>query len=295
MRIPGLFFLRSGALTAALVASMLGAAAKDKSYAFSPIREPTKKPSDQSSSQPALTHDQMANFLRTAKIIGSKKGQKGLSQPARLTLSDGMLMHDASFQPINVFQPFQRFYDGTTETNFHDSYHYNIAAYEIAKLLGIGDMVPVTVERKWKNKTGSLSWWLPVMMDAADRYQKQIPAPDVDAWNNQLYKIRVFSELICDKDRNMTNILIGNDWKLYMIDFTRAFKLQTDLNRPKDLVKCDRQLLEKLRQLNAAEIKQKTEGQLQEPVIKALITRRDRILSHFQKLIAERGEDAVLY
>ena len=37
-----------------------------------------------------------------------------------------------------------------TELNFVDSYKYNIAAYRLAELLGIDDMLPVYVERKWE-------------------------------------------------------------------------------------------------------------------------------------------------
>ena len=40
-----------------------------------------------------------------------------------------------------------------TELNFVDSYKYNIAAYQLAELLGLDDMVPVYVERKWKGDT----------------------------------------------------------------------------------------------------------------------------------------------
>ena len=62
-----------------------------------------------------------------------------------------------------------------------------------------------------------------------------------------MYKIRVFDQLIYDTDANFTNVLIGPDWKIWRIDFTRAFRLYKDLRDPKDLVRCDRNLLEKLK------------------------------------------------
>jgi len=46
------------------------------------------------------------------------------------------------------------FDDGHTELNFVDSYHYNIAAYELAKLVGMSDVIPVYVERQWNGKKG---------------------------------------------------------------------------------------------------------------------------------------------
>jgi hypothetical protein len=295
MKIPERSSLRTVPRMAAIAILLLAAAADRRSCAVPALEEPVKHALDQGPSQPTLTAEQMADFLRSARVIAVKRSKKGVSSPPRLTLSDGTSTHDASFQSIDEFDILKKFEDGSTEINFHDSYHYNIAAYEIAKMLGLGDMMPVYVERRWNGKLGSLSWWLPVKMDEEDRYLKKIPAPDVEAWNNQMYKIRVFSELLYNKDMNLTNVLIGYDWKLYMIDFTRAFRLQTDLQHPKDLVKCDRQLFAKLRQLSKEEVMQKTKGHLQEAAIKALMARRDKILSHFEKLIAEQGENAVLY
>ena len=47
--------------------------------------------------QPPLTRDQIAQFLKTAKVIGHKGISRGVTNPARLTLSDGTLTHDAVF------------------------------------------------------------------------------------------------------------------------------------------------------------------------------------------------------
>jgi len=102
-----------------------------------------------------------------------------------------------------------------TELNFVDSYKYNIAAYELAELIGMDDMVPVYVERKWEGNTGSLSWWLPVKMDEVERHKQKLTAPDADAWNNQMYKVRVFDQLVADTDVNLTNVLIGENWQIW--------------------------------------------------------------------------------
>src|SRR6266446_385545 len=45
--------------------------------------------------------EQIKHFLLTAKVVGSKQSVKGVTQPWTLTLSDGTLTHDASFQPID--------------------------------------------------------------------------------------------------------------------------------------------------------------------------------------------------
>ena len=111
-----------------------------------------------------------------------------------------------------------------------------------------------------------------------------------------MYKIRVFDLLVADSDPNLTNVLIGENWKIWRIDFTRAFRLNTDLKEPtKALVRCDRQLLERLKALDANTLTEKTKGYLTKEEVKTVMARRDKIVAYFQKLIAEKGENEVLY
>ena len=245
--------------------------------------------------EPNLTEDQKQQFLLDAKVVNSKQLGKGTTHPWRLTLTDGQVTHDAAFQPINEHKSVMKFDDGRTEVNFVDSYHYDIAAYELAKLVGMDDMIPVYVERKWNGQVGALSWWIPWKWDEAMRHQQNLHPPDVDAYNKQMYKVRVFDQLVYDTDPNLTNVLITADWKIWRIDFSRAFRLQHDLRDPKDLVMCDRQLLEKLRQLDGDTVLEKTKPHLNKSEVKALMARRDKIVANFQKLVAEKGEGAVLY
>ena len=51
--------------------------------------------------------------------------------------------------------------------------------------------------------------------------------------DEQLYAARIFHQLIADTDFNMTNLLITKDWRIWMIDFTRAFRLTKTINDPK--------------------------------------------------------------
>jgi hypothetical protein len=242
----------------------------------------------------ALTKEQIKQFLLTAKVVGSRDASRGITGTSRLTLSDGTITHDASFQAVDQHKPVMQLAAGT-ELNFVDSYKYNIAAYALAELLGMDDMLPVYVERKWKGTTGSLSWWLPVKMDEAERHKQKLTAPDAEAWNNQMYKIRVFDQLVSDSDPNLTNVLIGENWKIWRIDFSRAFRLNKDVKSPADLVRCDRQLFEKLKALDASALTEKTTHYLTKDEVKAVMARRDKIVAQFQKMIAEKGENEILY
>ena len=101
-----------------------------------------------------------------------------------------------------------------------------------------------------------------MQMDEEDRMNKKIQPPDPEAWNRQMYNMRVFAELVYDTDRNLGNVLIGKDWQLYMIDFTRSFRLQHEIKDPKNLVRCSRELLDRLKKLDAGELAAKTKGYL---------------------------------
>ncbi len=242
-----------------------------------------------------LTEEQMRNFLCNARVERGREIGKGITRPYRLTLNDGTITHDGSFQWIDEYKASMEFDNGQKEMNFRDSYKYSIAAYELAKLLGIGDMMPVTVERKWEGKKGALSWWLPAKMDELQRQAKHLDPPNPEAWAKQYHKMLVFSQLVYDTDRNLGNLLISEDWHLWMIDFSRAFRLYTTLQDPKRLTRCDRQLLQKLRQLDAAEVQAKAGKWLNSPEIKGLMARRDRIVAFFDALAAKKGQGAVLY
>jgi hypothetical protein len=243
----------------------------------------------------SLTKDQMKQFLAGAKVVASKHTKKGVTDPWRLTLSDGSTTHEGVFQAIDVHKPTMQFADGTTEINFVDSYKYNVAAYQISELVGVDDMIPVYVERKWNGQVGSISWLVSVKFDESDRLKQKISSPDTDAWNKQMYRVRVFDELVYDNDPNLTNVLIGEDWKIWRVDFSRAFRLSKDLKNSNNLVKCDRQLFEKLKTLTEADVLQKTKGYLTKPEAQAVMARRDKIVAYFQKLIAQKGESEVLY
>jgi len=249
----------------------------------------------QAAEEPQLTVEQMKAFLLSAKVIKEKQTSKGITAPSRLTLSDGVMTHDAGFQTIDESKPKMEFASGGAEMNFRDSYKFNLAAYELACMLGLGQMMPVTVERKIGGKIGSLTWWLKVQMDEADRMKKKITPPYSESWNEQMHRIRVFTQLVYDMDRNLTNLLIGPQWQLYMIDFTRAFRVHQQLKNEKDLVKCDRHLLDNLRKLDARHIEQAMKPYLNASEIKAITVRRGKIVEHFEKLIAQKGEKEVLY
>jgi len=241
----------------------------------------------------SLTCAQIEEFLRLGKIGQQKNIPKGITLPTRATLEYNGVQHDAAVQTVNIAKPSFQTSKGA-ELNFKDYWAYNVAGYELAKILEL-NMVPPYVERKVGGQAASLSWWVNDSMMEIDRKNRQMEPPDLDSWNKQMYAVRVWHQLIYDTDPNLTNILITKDWQIWIIDFTRAFRIHKDLRDPKDLVRCDRKLLAKLRTLDKDMLKEKLSRWLTKTEIEALATRAGKIVEFFDKETAAKGEGAVLY
>ncbi len=253
-----------------------------------------------------LSREAQAEFLRTARIIKSAPIGKGVTKPFRLTLTDGTLTHDAAFQSVDEQRQMSRTGRGQTmELNFKDSWRYNVAAPRVAELLGIGDMIPVSVERSWNGTRGAVTWWVDdLLMDEQERREKNAVPPDPDAWNQQQQRMRVFTELVHDTDRNQGNILITKDpstplgagWRLVMIDFTRAFRPWKTTPNPLTIVRrCDRKLLAAMRGLTKPALQEAVGDYLSGFEVDALLARRDILVKHLEALITQLGEARVLY
>jgi len=237
-----------------------------------------------------LTIAEKEEFLRTAQIIADNPAKKGVTNTRRVTLTDGKVTHDANVQQIDEHKDIFQTDDGTTEFNFKDSYKFNIAAWKLARLLGIGDMMPPYIERKYRGSAASYSWYVDNdRMDEQERIQKHLTAPDPDAWNREMYVVRVFDQLIFNTDRNLGNLRIDQQWRIWMIDHTRAFRTRHDLRAPKNLVQCDRALLAKMKALDESTLETELAGSVNREEIKAVLARRDRIVKFFE----EKGESAL--
>jgi hypothetical protein len=252
-------------------------------------------PSTAQTAAPALPREQIRQFLETAPIIKGRATVKGVTRPMRVTLSDGTLTHDAAFSTVDEHKNVERFEGGRVELDFVDSYKFSLAAYKIAELVGLDDMMPVHVEREWRGQKGALAWWVDAKMDEGERLKNKVPVPNPAAWNEQMYRMRVFMQLVADTDRNVGNLLIDADWKLWMIDFTRAFRRTKSVLSDKDLKKCDRELLAKLRALTVEQVAAATRPYLTKAEIVPLMARRDQIVKLFDALAARNGEAQVLY
>jgi hypothetical protein len=242
--------------------------------------------------QPATNAEREA-FLREATVASRKSLSMGVTNSSKAQMTNGSMTHAAHIQTVDIRKAqFQT--DRGTELNFRDSYRYNVAAYELAKMLNL-DMVPPSVERKIAGEGAAVTWWIDdVQMTELDRYKKHIDPPNTIEWNRQMETVRVFDQLIYNTDRNLGNLVITNDWKIWMIDHTRAFRLMHECQNVKVLHHVDPELLAKLRALDKATVAERLHPWLDNSEIKGLLARRDAIVKYFDGQIAQKGEQAVL-
>jgi hypothetical protein len=248
----------------------------------------------------ALTLAQMEEFLLNARILKSREIGKGVTGSRVATLSDGRMTHDAHIQIVNIekqiFQPSR----GPTEVNFKDHYRYNIAAYRLARVLGLAN-VPVSVERRVERDQAAITWWIDdVLMDELERLEREKKKTIPSSWrtvrtSGYIHIRRVFDELIGNTDRNVGNQLWTRDGTLWLIDHTRAFRLHRKLKQPHILRRCDRDLFKALQGLTIESVTAAVDRTLTKDEIKALITRRDLIVKEFVDRMKSGGEATTLF
>ncbi len=147
--------------------------------------------------------DRLEEFLVQGEIVARARLVTGVTESTKVTLQLGDERHEAIFKKID-------------EPN--DSWRHEVAAYELDKLLGLG-MVPPTVRRKDKGKLGCLQLWVEgVTLDQLDQ-----PPPDLEGWRRQVSAMWLFDYLTANNDRHANNVLASPDYRLLMIDNSRAF------------------------------------------------------------------------
>lgn len=232
---------------------------------------------------PSLTLEQQEEFLQKAKILRARGVSKGVTGTLRATLSDGTVTHDASIQTIDEFMTEFKSNRGT-EFNFRDTWRYNVAAYRLDRLLEL-NMIPPSVERNYQSKAGAFTWWVDdVIMDESERLKTKATAPNTVSWNEQMWHVRLFDQLIYNVDRNLGNLLIDKQWTIWMIDHSRAFRLFDKIKTPGNLSKVDRKVYERLKALDQDKLKSVMDDYLTGPEIRAMLLRRDHIVSIIEKM-----------
>jgi hypothetical protein len=243
-----------------------------------------------------LTGEAAEAFLREARVTDKKTLPVGITRSQRYTLTDGTRKIRALFKTIDESkQGVTHFQGGGFVVDFSDSWKHEVASYELDKLLGTG-LVPPTVERTLENVPGSLQLWVEKAMTEADRKERRITPPDPESWNHQMWGVRLLHQLTFNTDaKNIRNVLCDPTFRVYAVDFSRAFAIYDQLRAPDELERFSRTALGKLRALDRPTLDARLGPWLNGRQIASLLKRRDKIVALADHLVAEKGEAAVLF
>ncbi len=215
-------------------------------------------------------------FIRDAPIDRFEIVPIGVTHPKRAYFKAGGLVESVAWKVLPPGRP----------NGYWESYKSEIAAYELDKVLGMG-MVPVAVEKKWKVEKAAAILWLSPIHSWKEMQDKQKPGK----WVAQVARMKMFDDLICNRDRNAGNLLVDDDWNLFLIDHSRAFI--DDKGLAVQLEHVDRGLWTKMLALDEASLTSAIGSWVDRSGIRAIIARRDRMKTAVDALVKAKGEAAV--
>jgi hypothetical protein len=239
-------------------------------------------------------------FLKTAEIVAQVQPfekREAVTDPWVLTLEKDGITRDAIWKDV-----------AGRQKGFFESWKWEIAAYRLDKHLGL-NMVPPTVERRFKGNRGSCQLWITSMMSLKKKFDEKIKTPSykVFYWNRAFYKQRALDNLIANNDRHQNQYLITEDWRMILIDHSRSFRTSKKFTKkliydeknkegPTFIMKeLPRAFYEKIKSLNAEVIKGVVGEYLKDKEIEAVLVRKDLIVKWVESRIKKMGKDKVLY
>jgi hypothetical protein len=220
------------------------------------------------------------DFLRTAPFERFEETTVGVTRPRHGFFATGGLAAGATVKNL----PPRR------QHGFFESYKSEIAAYKLDKLLQL-EMVPPTVERPVDGEVMSIQLWVENTRTIKHVQEQRLHSPDPIAWNRDVYRQRVFDNLVANIDENAGNLLIDLAWRIIKVDHSRCF-VQDKM--PFDLTRIDRALFERIQALDHATLTREIGDYMEPGTIDSLLRRRDQMVRKFQQLIAKKGEAQVL-
>ncbi len=208
-------------------------------------------------------------YLSNAEIVDVEAGADlGTTDPWIVRLDDGKAQKRAIFKHAPRCRPHF----------LVDCYKYEIAAYELSKMLGL-PIVPPTVERSVKGTPGALQ----IFLEGCTALNRINNVPDIDQFHRSMLDILVFDNLTYWQtgmdDINEDIFYHNDDGLLCRVDFSKAFEPTPELlPKEREVTQCSETMCRALEQLDESEVREKLANYLNEEEIAALIVRRDLLL-----------------
>jgi len=245
---------------------------------------------------PFADDSELMDFLRSAKVASTKSVPVGVTNPVQIVLERDGVKARAIFRDVDIYKKRYRDPENRARFHFRDYCVFESAAYHMSQLLGLSNVPPV-VRRKIRGQGGTVQIWMEGTMMDLDRQKKKISVPKAHLWrwNMQHQIMWIFDSLILNEDRNQGNVLIDQDWNIWMVDHTRAFRLHTDMVKLDKILYCDRSLWSRLNSLTEDELNQRLKEYLRPSEIHAILKRRDILVKHIQGRIEKEGDAGVFF
>ena len=219
--------------------------------------------------------DDVEDYLRKAAVGTIVRGaQRGRTEPWTIILDDGRVVRRSVFKYVDRRRP----------SPLPDSYLYEIAAYELSKLLGL-DIVPAVVERQIEGTKGSLQAFVENSVPEAARRQNGPEPPEPLKFGEALESVMIFALLVNDTCQNLEDTLVeAGTWRVFRVDFSEAFGPSPELQPDCGPTSCPDGLCRKLVDLDDRVIGQKLAPYLNKDEIEALIRRKGRLIRLLEDL-----------
>ncbi len=239
---------------------------------------------------PFNNDEEIVDFLSTAEILERTRIDEGINRTWKLLMEkDGVRAH-AIFREVDITEKNKRV-GPIFFLFFRDSYIFDCAAYEMAVLLGM-DNVPPAVLSTVNRTPGSVQLWV----EGAHKIDTiDFDPPIALDWVHQMATMYLFDALIYNVDRHKGNLMIDDDYKLWLIDHGRAFQRKSDPYTIDQVQTVDRRIWERLRELDEATITEAMGDYLDSAEVAALMARHRKLVDHINKRIEELGEERVLF
>ena len=215
-------------------------------------------------------------YIRTAEIERFDDISLGVTHPKRAYFKPGGLVASVAWKVLPPGRP----------SGYWESYKSEIAAYELDKLLDMR-MVPVSVEKRYKGLTAAAILWLTPIHSWKEMEAKPKPAK----WVRQVARMKMFDNFICNKDRNAGNLMVDDDWNLFLIDHSRAFITDKDLAVKMEHI--DPEIWNRMLALDEPALNAAIGKWVEGGVVKSILARREKMKIAIDKLVAANGEAAV--
>jgi hypothetical protein len=156
--------------------------------------------------------------------------------------------------------------------------------------------IPPVMEREIEGTWGALQIRVEDCIGLDEQQRQDLSPPDPQAFADALEEINAFENLTYTKRNELDDLLIQKEsWKIYRVDFSESFSPDPDLLPKQKITRCSKKLFQNLKDLSDEVIESMLGNYLNDEEMSALLSRKALIVKTIEKLIAEHGEEAILF